>query len=100
MHELRALSRMQTRLLEHAAYCLKPGGVLVYSVCSPEPEETEAVVKAFLMKNRTFRVENRTDDLPEFVRPLLDSKGCLQTYPHLRYMDGFFAVRLRHKPKH
>ena len=52
MHELRALSRMQTRLLEHAAYCLKPGGVLVYSVCSPEPEETEAVVKAFLTKNR------------------------------------------------
>jgi 16S rRNA (cytosine967-C5)-methyltransferase len=97
--ELRALTGMQARLLEHAAACVKPGGVIVYSVCSPEPEETEAVVRAFLAKNRGFRTENRTDDLPGSVRPLVDSKGCLQTYPHLRYMDGFFAVRLKHKIK-
>ena len=98
--ELRALSGLQARLLEHAAGCVKPGGLIVYSVCSPEPEETEAVIKAFLAKDRSFRTENRTDDLPRSVRPLVGSTGCLQTYPHLRYMDGFFAVRLRHKCKH
>jgi 16S rRNA (cytosine967-C5)-methyltransferase len=98
--ELLGLSGMQARLLEHAAGYVKPGGLLVYSVCSPEPEETEAVVQSFLSKNRGFRIESRTDELPGSVRPLVDTRGCLQTYPHLRYMDGFFAARLIHKIKH
>ncbi|MFO7684782.1 MAG: 16S rRNA (cytosine(967)-C(5))-methyltransferase RsmB [Desulfobacterales bacterium] len=97
--ELRALAGMQIRLLENAANCLKPGGLLVYSVCSPEPEETEAVIRGFLGKNRRFHIQNRTDDLPDFARPLVDAGGCLQTYPHLRYMDGFFAVRLKRDMK-
>lgn len=93
--ELRALSGMQVRLLEHAAGWVKPGGLIVYSVCSLEPEETEDVIRAFLAQHRGFRIESRTDDLPEFARSIVDSRGCLQTYPHLRYMDGFFAARLR-----
>nr|MCU0562053.1 16S rRNA (cytosine(967)-C(5))-methyltransferase RsmB [Desulfobacterales bacterium] len=96
--ELRALAGLQARLLTNAAGCVRPGGLIVYSVCSPEPEETGDVVRVFLAQNRGFRVESRTTDLPEFARPLVDSKGCLQTYPHLRYMDGFFAARLR-KPR-
>ncbi len=94
-NELRALAGLQTKLLESAALCLKAGGVLVYSVCSPEPEETEAVVGAFLKQHRELSVEGRPHDLPGCLRPLIGPKGYLQTYPHLRYMDGFFAVRFK-----
>ena len=93
--QLRPLAGMQVRLLEGVALALKPHGVMVYAVCSPEPEETEAVVKAFLEKNRGFRVDRQPRDLPEAVRPLVGPMGFLQTYPHLQYMDGFFAVRLK-----
>jgi len=93
--KLRPLAGMQLRLLQGAAGALKPHGVMVYAVCSPEPEETEAVVKAFLEKNRAFRVDRQPHELPETVRPLTGPMGFLQTYPHLHYMDGFFAVRLK-----
>jgi 16S rRNA (cytosine967-C5)-methyltransferase len=93
--KLRPLAGMQLRLLEGAAAALKPHGVMVYAVCSPEPEETEAVVKAFLAKNRGFRIDRQTRDLPEAVRPLVGPMGFLQTYPNLQYMDGFFAARLK-----
>jgi 16S rRNA (cytosine967-C5)-methyltransferase len=93
--QLRPLAGMQLRLLEGAAATLKPHGVMVYAVCSPEPEETEAVVKAFLEKNRGFRLDRQPRDLPEAVRPLVGPMGFLQTYPHLQYMDGFYAARLK-----
>jgi 16S rRNA (cytosine967-C5)-methyltransferase len=93
--QLRPLAGMQLRLLEGAAAALKPRGVMVYAVCSPEPEETEAVVKAFLEKNRGFRVDREPRDLPAAVRTLTGPMGFLQTYPHLQDMDGFFAARLK-----
>ncbi len=55
------------------------------------------VVRKFLAKNPLFRADSDVRELPETVRPLLDKQGFLQTYPHLRYMDGFFAARLRLK---
>jgi len=88
---------VQTRLLERVSARLKPRGVIVYAVCSPEPEETVEVVEAFISRNPEFRVDGLAGDLPEIVRPLIDAHGFLQTYPHLSYMDGFFAVRFRTK---
>ena len=87
----------QLKLLQQAAEHVKAGGVLVYAVCSPEPEETVNVLRAFLAGNSEFETDGNASDLPEPVRPLLDPQGFLQTYPHLRYMDGFFAARLRRK---
>jgi 16S rRNA (cytosine967-C5)-methyltransferase len=95
--DLSRYHRTQFTLLERAAERVAPGGALVYAVCSPEPEETVDVVRAFLAKNSAFRMDPGAFDLPETVRPLLDAEGFLQTYPHLRYMDGFFAARLRLK---
>lgn len=86
---------IQTRLLQRVSAWLKPTGTMVYAVCSPEPEETVEVVEAFIANNPRFRVHRETEDLPDAIRPMIDSGGFLQTYPHLSYMDGFFAVRLR-----
>lgn len=93
--DLHRYRSMQVSLLQQASAWLKPGGVMVYAVCSPEPEETLDVVEAFLSKNPRFRVERQVEELPEAVRSMIDSDGFLQTYPRLSYMDGFFAVRFK-----
>jgi 16S rRNA (cytosine967-C5)-methyltransferase len=95
--DLNRYHQTQLTLLERAAEQVRPGGVLAYAVCSPEPEETVAVLRTFLAKNPRFQVDPDRRDLPETLGPLLEPQGFLQTYPHLRYMDGFFAVRLRFK---
>lgn len=55
--EVTALTRTQLELLRRAAAELRPGGVLVYSTCSLEPEENDAVVRAFLAARSDFRLE-------------------------------------------
>jgi 16S rRNA (cytosine967-C5)-methyltransferase len=95
--DLQRYLALQLTLLERAAERVKPRGVLVYAVCSPEPEESVDVVRAFLAKNPEFQPDDDTPDLLEPIRELLDPQGFLQTYPHLRYMDGFFAARLRRR---
>ncbi len=86
---------IQLRLLQHAAACLKPKGVLVYAVCSSEPEETKEVIEAFLERHPSFEIDGSRGHLPGAAAALLDPSGCLQIYPHVGYMDGFFAARLK-----
>jgi 16S rRNA (cytosine967-C5)-methyltransferase len=51
-------------MLERAAGWLKPGGVLVYAVCSLEPEEGEQVADGFLSRHGDYRLEERQRILP------------------------------------
>src|SRR3954453_14700194 len=53
--DLRKLVALQTRLLDHAATLLKPGGTLIYCTCSLEPEECEQAVAALLTRNPALR---------------------------------------------
>jgi 16S rRNA (cytosine967-C5)-methyltransferase len=55
--EIERLRTAQLQLLKQAATKLKPGGVLVYSTCSLEPEENSEVVKQFLAGNINFKLE-------------------------------------------
>jgi len=87
----------QLRLLEQVSRLIKPTGVLVYAVCSLEPEENEAVVNEFLKKHAEFVIDKRVGKLPETCRDMLDPRGFFRTWPYLVEMDGFFAVRLRLK---
>ncbi|MFP4194676.1 MAG: 16S rRNA (cytosine(967)-C(5))-methyltransferase RsmB [Desulfobacterales bacterium] len=86
----------QARILENTAQHLKPGGTLVYAVCSMEPEETDAVIEEFCEKTKNFKV-----DSPglQAAGPEADSDGkvYLRLYPHRHQTDGFFIARLTRK---
>jgi len=87
----------QVRFLDNLAPLVKPCGVMVYAVCSTEPEENETVVKVFLNKHSDFAIEHNTTGLPPESCSLVSKNGYLRTFPHLHNMDGFFAVCLKRK---
>lgn len=88
-------SRRQAIFLGNSAGLLdQPGGVLVYAVCSTEPEETRDVVSAFLKTNPGFEIEPVNDLFPG-LSALTDDMGCLCSIPHRHDMDGFFIARLK-----
>jgi len=87
-------ARTALAILSNVAPLLKPGGVLVYSTCSTEPEENQDVVTAFLERHRNFRSENPGPLLSEAAAPLLTEEGHLSTVLKGERMDGFFAARL------
>jgi 16S rRNA (cytosine967-C5)-methyltransferase len=62
--EIERLRATQLTLLKQAATVLKPGGVVVYSTCSLEPEENPEVVKEFLATNPNFKLETERQLLP------------------------------------
>ncbi len=82
--------KRQTDLLKAVAPLLRTGGRLVYSVCSVEPEEGEAVVRDFLNDRKEFRI---IDAYQEFLTPFMKN-GFFRTYPHAQGLDGFFGVIL------
>ena len=93
--QLHALSEMQYNLLKNAAHHIKPGGILVYSTCSIEPMENEAVVQRFLTDFPMYTIENVRRFLPNIPLSAITSEGFLQTLPHEHGVDGTFAARLR-----
>jgi 16S rRNA (cytosine967-C5)-methyltransferase len=62
--EIGRLRGNQSDLLRQSALLLKPGGVLVYSTCSLEPEENEQVVESFLKEQPAFTLASKRHLLP------------------------------------
>lgn len=86
------LGMLQKQILQGAATIVKPGGLLVYSTCSLEQEENEAMVSAFLAAHPEFALEPPpAGTVPDTV---LDG-GLLRVLPHRHGTDGAFAARLR-----
>jgi 16S rRNA (cytosine967-C5)-methyltransferase len=83
---------VQLELLIAGARRVRPGGVLVYSVCSFEPEETTAVVERFLAAEPGFHLEPAGTWLPADV---VDDQGFMCVLPHRHGCDGAFAARFR-----
>jgi 16S rRNA (cytosine967-C5)-methyltransferase len=87
-HELEKSMSLQKRLLRKAADCVKPGGLLVFSVCTVTPEENESVVADLLAARPEFKRIPAEGIPPE----LIDADGFLRTFPHRHGTDGFFGA--------
>lgn len=94
----------QLAILDQVSPLLRPGGVLVYSTCSTEPEENEQVIEHFCTRHAEFQREAVAPWSPPNARTFLTAQGDLSTMPVLLLdpqpdrrepMDVFFAARLR-----
>lgn len=88
------LGEVQASILSATAALVRPGGRLVYAVCSMEPEEGEDVVAAFLAREPGFRLVDGRDVLPAAAHRVCDRQGHVRTSPD-QDVDGFFAALLR-----
>jgi len=92
--DLVRLQRDQTRFLTTLAPFVRKGGILLYCVCSLEPEEGEDVVDRFLKRHKDFDIDN-SFSYPKFLAPFMGTTDFFRTSSLEHDMDGFFAVRLR-----
>lgn len=90
--DLAAMGALQQAILAASAAVVKPGGLLVYSTCSLEPEENDAQVESFLAARPDWSLEPP----PAGVVPaeVIDA-GRLRVLPQRHGVDGAFAARLR-----
>lgn len=80
-------------MLSAAATLVRPGGLLVYSTCSIEPEENEQQMQGFVRSHPEFQIEAAPPgSLPPEV---VNNEGFLATLPHVHGIDGAFGARLR-----
>lgn len=93
-------AEVQALLLDRVAPWVKPGGVLIYAVCSLEPEEGEDQIEQFLEKHEGFEAMAIANDaLPSGI--VVNEKGYVRTLPTMLadkgHIDGFFVAKLRRK---
>ena len=84
------LAEKQKTILANASESVRAGGSLLYSTCSLEIEENEAVVKYFLNHHSDFEID-RFESQIKFET----EAGARRTWPYRDEIDGFFAIRFR-----
>lgn len=89
-HDVEMLPSLQRKILESAAACVKPGGVLVYSTCTMNEEENTGVIRDFLQTHTEFHTENAA------ALCRIDQPGpYVQLLPQRDHLDGFFIARMK-----
>lgn len=101
--DVAALAVTQARMIDKAVALLKEGGLLVYAVCSLQPEEGERQIEAALSRHpRLKREPVRAEEIGELAEAVT-RQGDVRTLPSFWAerggMDGFFAARLRLQPE-
>ncbi len=100
---IRRLAGQQRQLIDTAFSILKENGILVYSTCSVEPEENEAVVDFLLNKYQNAKLEKIELDIKS-SEPILEFEGdkyneeiknCLRIWPQDNDTGGFFVAKLQ-----
>lgn len=106
--DLPRLQQLQLSILSNVVNWLRPGGRLVYSVCSLEEEEGPAVVRRFLKKHRQFHllpaasVLERLREAGDWTgpdQPTVADEEYFRTLPGVHPCDGFFAAVLERTPQ-
>ncbi len=85
------LAGKQLTILQNASKLVKKGGTLIYSTCSLEPEENEAVAAGFMSENKDFQITK-----PNVPDRFINNVLFAQTFPHIDNMDGFFIASFIH----
>lgn len=90
--DLSVMAALQASILRAAATVVRPGGLLIYSTCSLEPEENDSQIEDFVARNPDWTLEPP----PHGAVPAetLD-RGFLRVLPQVHGSDGAFAARLR-----
>jgi 16S rRNA (cytosine967-C5)-methyltransferase len=88
LSDIRKLTGTQEALMESAARLLKPGGALVYSTCTTEPEENSEIITAFLSRHPEFSLDRRI----VFACGYGD-RGRLRGNLSARSLHGWFVCR-------
>jgi 16S rRNA (cytosine967-C5)-methyltransferase len=100
--DIAALADLQRRLLDGAIDLMKPGGVLVFSTCSLEPEEGELTIASLLDRDPRVRrrpvLANEVSGFDSFLTPARDLRTLPchwpDSDPQMGGLDGFYAARL------
>lgn len=87
----------QLQMMTLLAPLVRPGGTLVYAVCTTEPEETQEVIHNFLKQQPSFFIQSAVAYLPPGASHLADDAGCFKIEVHQHHTDGFFGARLARK---
>jgi 16S rRNA (cytosine967-C5)-methyltransferase len=90
-------AELQVSLLNALAGWVVEEGVLIYSVCSFEPEETTDLVARWLADHDSWMVEDARPYLPEAAHRWVTRDGAMCIVPEAGGPDGFYAIRLRRK---
>lgn len=88
-------ARTQISLLIESADLLKPGGIIVYSVCTYTEEENERVVENFLALRSDFEIEFEVNLKVKTVKQFITESGFVKILPTSNDLDGFFVAKLK-----
>lgn len=91
---MKSLADLQRKILSIVQAYVKPGGCLIYSTCTVNPEENEENVRWF-QENYPFEPENLAGFLPEGINSDTMEQGRIQLMPGEYGTDGFFIARFR-----
>lgn len=92
--DLKGFAGLQLRMLEQASACVRPGGRLVYTTCSSEPEENEAVLARFLDQHAAYEAVRPSSPV---TASLIGRDGYFRTLPFRDGVEAFFGAVLRRK---
>lgn len=90
--DLKKLTELQYKLLEKGGKLLKPGGYIVYSTCTIEPDENSEIVTKFLFENPGFVLESAKSIIDD---KLVTEEGFVQAFPNIHGIDGSFSAKIK-----